>query len=370
MSALHRLVIKIGSQVLSAPDGGLHHSWLSSLVQQVQILRSQGTEVVLVTSGAIALGRQALGLKPPLTTAEKQACAAVGQGRLMGVYEHLFQAQGIQVAQILVTTADLSSRIGFVNLKQTFETLLRLGVVPIVNENDSVSVLELAESAKASFGDNDKLSAIVAAKLEAELLILITNVDGVYTANPVRDPHAVRLREVDQIEQLLTVNTDGQSELGRGGMITKLEAAQLASVCGVSTWVTNPSGLLSVDWTRFPDGLCELGTLIHPHPLLKGKKKWIGTASGFRGSVTINEGARTALLARGASLLAVGVVSSQGDFQSGEVISIKSESGEEIGRGLSKLSSADLTTVLDLPKSTHSPVLIHRDSLALLIGEE
>lgn len=356
--------------MLAAPDGGLHHAWLSSLANQIHAFRAQGVEVVLVTSGAIALGRQALHLKPPMTMAEKQACAAVGQGRLMGVYEHLFQGQGIQVAQILVTTADLSSRMGFVNLKQTFETLLRLGVVPIVNENDSVSVSELAENAKASFGDNDKLSAIVATKLEADLLILVTNVDGIYTANPIRDKNAKKLTNVENLEDLLSVNTEGQSELGRGGMITKIEAAQLASICGVATLVTNPEGLLSLSLAEFPNSGIAVGTLVHPSSMLKGKKKWIGTASGFRGIVTVNDGAKRALLERGASLLAVGIVEANGDFQAGEVISVRTEDGEELGRGITKLDSVELKTVLTLPKGAHSPVVIHRDGLALLIGDE
>jgi glutamate 5-kinase len=370
MSSPKRIVIKVGSQVLSAPDGGLHHSWLASLAEQIRLFKSKGANVVLVTSGAVALGSQALQLKPPMTMAEKQACAAVGQGRLMGVYEHLFQAQGVQVAQILVTAGDLSSRTGFINLKQTFETLLRLGVVPIVNENDSVSIMELTETAKASFGDNDKLSAIVATKLDADLLILVTNVDGIYTANPARDSTAIKLMDVENIQDLMSVNTEGQSELGRGGMVTKLEAAQLAAICGITTMVTNPEGLLNLDLSNFPQGANQLGTLIHPQSLLKGKKKWIGAASGFKGIVVINEGAKNALLARGASLLAVGIIEFQGDFQAGEVVSLKTQDGEEIARGISKLNSSDLKTVMVLPKGAQSPVVVHRDSLAVLVGVE
>jgi len=265
-----------------------------------------------------------------------------------------------------VTDRDLSSRIGYLNLKQTFDTLLRFGVIPIVNENDSVSTLELAENSKSSFGDNDKLSAIVAAKLEADLLVLVTNVDGIYTSNPARDPKAKKLNVVSEVRELLEVDAEGQSDLGRGGMVTKLEAAQLASVCGVTTLVVNPDGLWKLDPAKFPEE--HPGTLVQPHALLKGKKKWIGTSSGFKGVVQINEGARRALLEKGASLLCVGVTSLQGDFQSGEVLSVKGEEGQEIGRGICRLSSAELQTILSLPKGAESPVLIHRDELAVLLG--
>lgn len=368
MSQFKRVVIKLGSQIIAGADGGVDPQLLSKLALRVQSLKRGGIDVVLVTSGAVALGRKTLGLKPPLTTPEKQACAAVGQGLLMSLYEESFGSAGLTVAQILVTDRDLSSRTGYLNLKQTFDTLLHFGVIPIVNENDSVSTLELAENAKSSFGDNDKLSAIVAAKLEADVLILVTNVDGIYTSNPVRNPKAVKLKTVTEVQELLKVDTEGQSDLGRGGMVTKLEAAQLASVCGVTTIVVDPQGLFSLDFSKFPAE--HPGTLVQPHALLKGKKKWIGTSSGFRGVLQINEGARLALVEKGASLLCVGVTNFSGEFQSGEVLSIRGEEGQEIGRGIARLSSLELQTVLSLPKGSESPVLIHRDELAVLLGGE
>jgi glutamate 5-kinase len=352
-----RIVLKLGTQVVMDDTGHLNRPLLKQHVTAMAGWLSQGDQLLVVTSGAVGLGRNVLGLTPPLPLVQKQACAAVGQSLLMNTWRELFDWFERPVAQVLLTAADLADRQRYLNLRDTLETLLGLGVVPILNENDVVSTAELAGQ---SFGDNDKLSALVASKLDADRLILLTNVDGIYTHNPNLEPDkARRIAEVDTLDVLNTIDTQGQSAYGRGGMSSKVAAARIAWVSGVETWVT--SGLL-------PDALTQTtgGTWIRPGgpAALSGKKRWIGFASGYQGVIVVNDGAAQALTQRGASLLAVGIRRVDGPFQARQVVSVHNEQGHEIGRGVSRYG-ADELCALTPEQARLLEEVIHRDNLVM-----
>ncbi|MEB3288256.1 MAG: glutamate 5-kinase [Vampirovibrionales bacterium] len=349
-------------------------------------LVKSGKEVVIVSSGAVGLGRQQLvkklGLIHPLSLAEKQACAAVGQNLLMDAYRTLFAEQGLITGQVLLTALDFSDRRHYLNLRRTLEMLLRLGVIPIINENDPVSTMELEEDGYAkAFGDNDRLSAIVAGKMDADLLVILTNVDGIYTENPALNPDAKRIAVIEGLEELNNIDTLGKSTMGRGGMASKLEAAKIAAISGVQTLVVSGLGErpLSPLFSKTDAEISpESGTLILPKTAsMTGKKRWIGTASGYNGIVVINDGAAKALVEKQASLLPVGVVSVQGDFEDGQVVSIHDERGMELGRGVTYFSAQDIDRVKGLHSDKINEILdskyikaaykevIHRDNLVI-----
>lgn len=374
--SLQRIVLKVGTQVLVNSNGEVEPSSIQLIAKTISNLKINGCDVVLITSGAVGLGRNRLALKAPLTTAEKQASASVGQGLLMKMYQEAFDNLGLVCGQILVTSKDFSSRNSFVNLRETFETLIKFKVIPIVNENDSVSISEIQENEQHSFGDNDKLSSIVASKIGADLLILVTNVDGIYTKNPKIDPNAKRIDIIKDINELKEINTDGKSEMGRGGMSAKVESVRTASICGVGVLVTSSTQLeqLTIKKDTTFESLSKFGTVCLPNLKLKGKKKWIGTSAGFKAVIIINEGAKTALINRNASLLAVGVTEIKGDFDEGETLSLRDAFGSEICRGIAKISSEYLKQVItERALSQHkssSPILVHRDDMAMFMDDE
>lgn len=375
---MKRIVIKIGTQVLMDDNSEIKAQTFHLVCQYIAFLKSQKNQIVLVSSGAVGFGRKILNLKGNLTTAERQACAAVGQTSLIKAYEDRLKSMGVTCAQVLVTSSDLSRRESYLNLKETFETLLRLDVVPIVNENDSVSVTELKVNEQSSFGDNDKLSSIVASKLEADWLIMLTGTDGVYTDNPKVNPKAERIKVLQSNKDFEGILTSGKSQLGRGGMSLKLESARFASICGVSVFITSSEKLETLQQLHnfSTEELSEHGTVVLANEKLRGKKKWIGTSSGYKAIVTINEGAYKALTERHASLLTVGVVSVKGDFGVGDVLSVRRENGSEIGRGVSKIKSQEVASHLSQGASAlavsgaRSSILIHCDDLALFVQEE
>lgn len=376
-----RVVIKMGTQIVIDENGKLAEARLKNIVAQVASIR-EGREILLVSSGAVGLGRGELNLWDALDLPEKQACAAVGQSLLIESFRTMFGKHGIRVAQLLLTDLDFADRNHYLNLTQTFEALLRLGVIPIINENDPVSSRELREKSKAkSFGDNDKLSALVASKLGADALVILTNVDGIYTDNPQSNPNARRIEKVEKIEELSSIQTSGQSLHGRGGMSSKIEAARIASYGGVSTVIT--SGLRADSLLPFfekPNAGGEengLGTWIAPRPRISKRERWIGFSAGYSGVLVVNEGARQALL-KNSSLLSAGIVSATGDFAKGEVISIQSERGEELGRGVARHGIAVVDAVKGLNsqklknagRSEEEAVVVHKDDLVLLVEEE
>lgn len=354
-----RVVLKIGTQVIVDPTGQLSLQRLEEILNQVVHLKAQGREVLIVSSGAVALGRGLLGKRGELSVQEKQACASVGQSQLIEAYQRILGKSSLVVSQLLLTDADFVNRHSYLSLSATLSTLLDWGVVPIINENDPVSRNELNENGQKSFGDNDKLSAIVASKLGADLLVILTNVDGVYDRPPT-EPGSVLCREIQSISSLNKIDVKGQSEFGRGGMKTKLEAGRICSLSGVETLILNGMNPERIsDWTGGKEQNA-VGTWIHATPGMSSRKRWIGLASGFEGVLVLNAGAIVALRAR-KSLLAVGVIEVRGKFKAGQILSLHDQEGLEIGRGLSRLSDNEVTLMIGQKKQ----VVIHADDLAV-----
>ena len=342
LAGARRIVVKLGSRVAMAEDGGLAVERLRDIVRQCAALRQAGREVLLVSSGAVGLGLPRLPLTKPPSTTDRQAAAAIGQGLLMAVYGDYFGEHGLNVAQILLTGNDLANRAAYLNLRATMERLLKYGIVPVINENDTVSTTEIELlSREKGFGDNDRLSALIAAKLDADLLVILTNVAGIYTDNPAENPDARLLGFVEGVEQLNSIRASGKSDAGRGGMTTKLDAARMAALSGVHTWITTGFTPDCLSPLTTPDPKTPLpGTLVKAKTPIRGKKRWIGLASGFQGVLIVNAGAGHALKERNASLLPVGVIGVEGEFAAGQVVSIQDETGTEIGRGIARYSAA------------------------------
>jgi glutamate 5-kinase len=322
------------------------------LVRQCSDLVHQGKQVIVVTSGAIASGRFQLGfsLGQSLNRVQKQACAAAGQSNMMQTYQELFRHYGVGVAQVLLNPSDFSQRWRYISAKALLEELLSLGVVPILNENDALSESGIFEQpsnvATTSFGDNDKLSALVSAQLEADLLIVLSNVEGIFTANPFEDTTAKRLPFIHELDELTHIRTAGKSKSGRGGMSSKLEAAQLAAQCGthivIATGLANQAIARLFDFSGVDEMFPATFILAHPDKTQNSIKRWIGLASGYTGILKVNKGAKQALVERGASLLTVGIIAVEGEFSPHQVVSLQDETGLEFGRGVVQLSSQQL----------------------------
>jgi glutamate 5-kinase len=352
VSQARRVVVKLGTAVLMRDEGGIALSRFYSFIEGIAGLLKENREVLLVTSGAVGLGARKLNLeKKPKQLPLKQACAAVGQGRLMALYSEAFSALDITTAQILLTEEDFSNRKRYLNLRQTIQQLLHLGVLPIINENDTVSTVEL-ESLRAdghykvNFGDNDKLSALVASKVEADLLVILTDVEGLYTDDPRKGGDAKLIPQVDvitpQIEALADSPEKSTAKLGRGGMKTKLEAAKTATHSGCAVIVAGGkvNQVIPRLFQQEP-----LGTLFLPKQGLTGKKRWIAFATTVKAAVVVNDGARQALKAGKASLLPSGVVEVKGQFERGDVISIVDAAGAEFARGIANYDSNEVKLV-------------------------
>ena len=378
MTTPTRIVVKLGTQVVVDQPSGLPAlERLGAIVNDIAKLKANGHEVILVSSGAVGMGRQALKLSGPLELPQKQACAAVGQSRLMALYDQLCKTVGVTIAQVLVTSQDFTNRAAYLNLKNSCEELLSLGTLPIFNENDVVSVAGIrdtgAQTEKKSFDDNDKLSALVAGKLSASTLVILTNVDGVYTENPENNPNAERIASIESLHHLASISCSGTSSLGRGGMASKLEAAKIAALCGVSTVIA--SAMRPSPVSAALSGSC--GTTISMNTVssqsLTGRERWFGLSSGFCGVVTIDLKARQSLETGTSSLLPVGVVNVEGDFSIGDVISIIDTNGQEVGRGLAGQSASSLRKVAGLRTSQAREILgadekdevVHRDNLVV-----
>lgn len=353
---VRRVVVKVGTGVVARPDGGLALGRMGALVEQIYALQSAGLDVLLVSSGAVGLGARQLGFaRRPEGVVDRQACAAAGQGALMAFYEGLFRRLGTRCAQVLLTESDFHFRARFNNLTATLERLLKLGAVPILNENDALSTAELAlahgPERGGVFGDNDRLSALVASYLSADLLVLLTNVDGVYT-RPPSEPGARRIEVWSDDAEFVE---GAASSLGRGGMGSKIDAARLAARRGVRTVIA--SGDAPDVLPRLVDG-ARLGTaFVATSDPLSRRKAWLAFATAPSGSLHVNAGARTALLTRGASLLAVGVESVEGVVAAGSVVRVL-HNGTELARGV-------LSRTPEAAASDRRP-LIHRDDLVLV----
>ena len=361
------VVIKVGTNVLANREGELDRHRIQSLADQLHRVRQSGRRVALVSSGAIGAGVGKLGLgKRPSDLPHLQACAAVGQSALMQLYQESLWPFGIHAAQLLLTAGDVDDRSRYLNVRNTILTLWEYDCLPIINENDTVSVAEI------KFGDNDHLAAIVANLLQAPLLILLTNVDGLYSADPRVDPTARLLTTVPEIDREVSDMAGAtKSDLGTGGMRSKLRAARLATAAGGAVIMANGStdGVLDTIFAGDP-----VGTLFLPHAgFLPAWKRWVGYTARPRGTVVIDSGAQLAL-EQGKSLLPVGVLSVQGDFAEGDIVTIATASGAEIGRGLTNYTADEAQRILGmkteqiLESRGKMPYveMIHRDNLVVI----
>ncbi len=332
-----RIVIKVGTHVVTH-EGGFALGRVSSILEDIATLRAAGRECILVSSGAVGLGARALERPRPTSLGMRQAFAAVGQGRLTGLYDQLFGAMGIPTAQVLLSQDDLGDPDRALCLRTTLLRLLELKVVPILNENDSVSVRELTQHPSASgpdaplsFGDNDSLSAHVAGALGADLLVMLTNVDGMYTSNPAENAGASKISQVEEVDADLIARCSGGSSGGTGGMASKLEAAAIATGKGVDVVIASgmdPGTVASV--TRGDDA----GTwVVTPSPA-SGRRRRIVLGGEAAGALVINDGAIEALERQKASLLPVGVVCVEGEFSPGSLVELRDTHGRVRGRGL------------------------------------
>ncbi len=358
-----RVVLKVGSSSLIDGQGYLHQASLEHIVALVKESLDEGVSVVVVSSGAVAAGKAQLGWsRKVLTMPEKQAAAAVGQGLLMHNYQQLFSQQHINVAQLLLTKAEVEHRDRFTHMRNTVEVLLRHHIVPIVNENDTVAVDEIR------FGDNDSLAALVALATEADLLVILSDIDGLYTANPRTDSQAKRIDRVEKITELIEHMAGGSgSAVGTGGMKTKITAAKIATQAGIDVVIAHhqePSSL-----RRILQGE-KLGTLfLGQNEPISAKKSWISFGSKAHGQIYVDRGAAEALRHQAASLLLPGIVRLEGEFKEGDTVEMYDDRDEVIGRGITNLASNDLKMVLAKKQAGEDvmplPAIIHRNYLVL-----
>jgi len=361
-----RIVIKIGSALLTNDGAGLNKAGIAGWVDQIAALKQQGLEVVLVSSGSVAEGMTRLGWKKrPKALHELQAAAAVGQMGLVQCYETNFARHNFNTAQVLLTHADLSNRTRYLNARSTLRTLLDLNVVPIINENDTVITDEIR------FGDNDTLGALVANLVEADALIMLTDQDGLYTADPRKDKSATLIESANAEDPAIQAMAGDGGALGRGGMVTKVRAARLAARSGASSVIVG--GSLENVLTRLRAGE-ELGTLLTSgqEPMV-ARKQWIAGHLQLKGQLTLDKGAENALLNKGKSLLSVGVVAVSGRFDRGDVVACVNAKGEIIAKGLAnysadetqKILKTDSKNIISVLGYMDEPELMHRDNLVI-----
>jgi glutamate 5-kinase len=363
-----RIIVKVGSSLVTNEGRGLDQVAIARWASQIAALRTLGKEVVLVSSGAIAEGMLRLGFaNRPTDIHELQACAAVGQMGLAQIYETSFRAHGLGTAQVLLTHADLADRERYLNARSTLTTLLRLGVVPIINENDTVVTDEI------KFGDNDTLGALVANLIEADALVILTDQRGLYSADPRKDPNARLIEEAQAGDPALEAMAGGAgSNIGRGGMLTKVLAARRAARSGAHTIIA---------WGREEDALTRLaqgepiGTqLTAPTGRLTARRQWMLDHLHTAGEVKLDAGAAQKLVREGKSLLPIGVVSVTGDFGRGELVTCVDENGVAVARGLTNYSSTEARRIMRHPSAEIEGILgyvegrelIHRDNMVLL----
>lgn len=362
-----RIVVKVGSSTLTYGNGHLNLGQLENLIRQLADIHNKGIEVILVTSGAVGAGMGKLGMKErPKTIPKKQAAAAVGQGLLMHMYEKIFAEYGKTTAQILLTREDMNNRVRFLNARNVLFELLGNGVIPVINENDAVVVEEI------KFGDNDTLSAIVASIVEAELLILLSDIDGLYDSNPNNNPGAKLISYVDKITEGIE-GSAGQAvtKVGTGGMITKIRAAQIAMSSGINMVISNGSepGVLGSILSGHQVGTLFKGKSFSMH----SKKKWLAFGSKPKGEIIVDDGASAALKSKQSSLLPSGVINAQGSFQEGDVVRIIDKENNEVAKGIVNYSFSEVCLIKGIKSSDIEASLgyktfdevIHRDNIVI-----
>lgn len=371
-----RIVIKFGTNALSAADGDLSLSRLYSFLEDIAALHREGKEILVVTSGAVGVGRRILGLtQKDEGVSLKQACAAVGQTSLMKIYEDGFKRLGITAAQVLLTEDDFANRARYLSLRDTLSRLLELNCIPVINQNDTVSTNELRgykdKGVKVCFGDNDKLSALVASGLDADLLCIMSDVEGLYNGDPRKDKTAKLISRVKGVTEEVEALGFCASSRGRGGMKTKLEAAKVVTRAGAAMVIAYGKRHGAVGEVFGPE---FKGTLFEPVENLSGKKLWLAYATNVSGGVRVNAGAEKALCKKGSSLLPAGITAVEGVFEAGDAVYILDESGREFARGLANYSSKDCRKIAGLKSEYIAKKLgfknydeaVHRDNIVLL----
>lgn len=355
LRAARRIVVKVGSSTITHSNGKCNFARMDRLARELSDLQNQGKEMILVTSGAVAIGVDRLGLsEKPKTIPGKQAAAAVGQGILMHTYDKFFSEYGQVTAQVLITRQETVDRHRYINARNTFKELLNKRVIPIVNENDVVALDEL------KIGDNDNLSAIVAGIVEADLVIILSDVNGLYTANPQTHPDAQLVSRVEEITPAIEASAGGAgSKVGTGGMATKLQAAKNATTSGINLVIA--SGEQPDVVTRILNGE-EIGTLfVSKENRLQFRKRWLAFGARIKGKLVVDEGCARALKRTGGcSILPVGVKSLEGEFESGNTVSVVNEKGEELARGLTHYDSEELGKIIGC----------HSDEIELRLGHK
>ncbi len=368
LNNVKRIIVKVGTSTLTHSTGLLNLSRIENIVRQLANIHNSGVEVILVTSGAIGAGIGKLGLKErPKTIPEKQAAAAVGQGVLIHMYEKFLSEYGKIGAQLLLTQEDTSDRDRFLNIRNTFFALLDSNVIPIINENDAIVVDEI------KFGDNDTLSAMVASVVDADLLILLTDIDGLYDSNPCDNPNANLISTVENIDDKIVACASGSnSKLGTGGMTTKIKAAEIARASGIPTIIANGQ---DKDVLNKIMDCNKIGTLfIKEENHLNAKKHWLKFSTKPSGTVLIDKGAQYALVKKHKSLLPKGIVSVEGIFNEGDIISVCDLDGNEIARGLANYNSKNINLIMGLNSDKIEEnigfityrVVIHTNNMVLL----
>lgn len=362
-----RIIFKFGTNVLRNDDKEISLSRIYSFIEDISKLHKAGKEIIIVTSGAVGLGAKKLNVDSSESLSIKQACAAVGQSQLMSIYEDGFNKYSINTAQVLLTEDDLSNRIKYLSLNNVLNTLLGLNVIPIINQNDTVSTTELEESGcplyGVSFSDNDKLSALLASKLDADLLIILSDIDGLYDANPKENPDAKLISEVKELTAEIEGYAQSASKGGRGGMITKLQAAKV---------VTHSNGHVIIANGKQPQVIRKLfnnekmGTTFYPVEELSQKRRWIAYATNITGQIVINDGAKKALIEKNKSLLSIGITKINGIFDRGDVISILDENNKEIARGIANYNSDDCKKIQGEHSDNIYTILGHKNYDAVI----
>ena len=352
---IKRVVVKIGSSTLTYENGRINLSRMEIIARQLADLHNKGYEVIIVSSGAIGAGIGKLGMKKrPSTIPKKQAAAAVGQGVLLHMYEKLFAEYGQTVAQILLTREDMTNRLRFLNSRNALFELLDMGVIPIINENDAVVVDEI------KFGDNDTLSALVSSLIEADILIILSDIDGLYSDNPRVNPNAKMFKWIDEItDEIENCAGDAGSSLGTGGMITKIRAAKIAVSSGTNMVIANGSDPHII--SDILDGK-DVGTWFKATECpLQARKRWIAFGKKPMGTINIDNGAYIAICKNNKSLLPSGIISISGDFSEGELVSINDKNNVEVARGIVNYPSHEIDMIKGLDSSKIEKILGHKN---------
>src|SRR5574344_1805930 len=375
LSKAKRIVIKFGTNILTNEEGSISLPRVYSFIEDVSKLQKSGKEVILVSSGAVGLGKKKLGVDDTDAVAMKQACAAIGQSKLMSIYESGFDQYKIVVAQILLREDDFSQRKKYLSIRTTLNKLLELKVIPIINQNDTVSTIELDElyeDMQVCFSDNDKLSALVASELDADLLVILSDINGLYDSNPKTNKDAKIIPVVEEVTDDILSYGEDASKGGRGGMKTKLQAAKLVTRSGGTVVVANGK---TANIVKKIFSKKEVGTIFLPlTDMLSGKKRWIGYATNILGKIVVNYGAKKAILEKDSSLLPIGIVEVKNEFLKDNINSFIDEDDREIARGITNYNSKDCKKIAGAHSDEILKILgyknydevVHKDNITVL----